>query len=418
LPHAIEAGVRKLYRGDLHAFARMDQSLRQNYSEMMNIYEQRLIDFEHDDEDPGADPGNQFRHDELVLETDGSTSSREIPAHAVDPRKYAVTEQVPPLAPPAPRDGGAPGLIGNSPMVQLVEVLIQQLEQELGWRAGHSTHVAKVAAQLATKAGLAPDATADLVLAALLHELGKPSEPHVTLLGLDVDGTLRARASELRQAPTRLLHQVQLPGGVSQALDSLYERFDGKGIPGQLSGDKVPLVARLLQVADAHCELTSNPRAAGGQCDGATAVKRLELTGGFDPALVKHLATKGGTTRTGRLVLIVDDDPRSAALLEGQLKSAGFDAVVATTTGDAALVLLGEEVTLVLSEVDLKPMDGFTFLHWLRTNQRTSNIPFMFVSQRAGADDVNRGFELGAIDYIVKPFRPEVVLAKIKRNIA
>ena len=45
----------------------------------------------------------------------------------------------------------------------------------------------------------------------------------------------------------------------------------------------------------------------------------------------------------------------------------------------------------------------------------SSNI--MFISSRAGAEDVNRGFELGAADYIVKPYRPEVVVAKIKRTL-
>jgi len=43
---AVEAAIRRAYRGDIHAFARIDQSLRQNYNEIMNIYEQRLIDFD------------------------------------------------------------------------------------------------------------------------------------------------------------------------------------------------------------------------------------------------------------------------------------------------------------------------------------------------------------------------------------
>jgi hypothetical protein len=54
LRHAIEAAIRRFYRGDIHAFARMDQSLRQNYSEMLNIYEQRLIDFDQEEETPGG----------------------------------------------------------------------------------------------------------------------------------------------------------------------------------------------------------------------------------------------------------------------------------------------------------------------------------------------------------------------------
>jgi len=442
LPHSIEAGIRKFYRGDLHAFARMDQSLRQDYSEMMNIYEQRLIDFE--SEPDSADEMQAFHKDEFMLDEDPAPKPTE------PKRTAALTEPVPPLlviTPPAPAitpptpatpvvTPPAPSMTsvastgpraptataGASGLVRVVEVVVQQLEQGHGWRSAHSSEVAKLAGQLASRAGVPPDVSSDLLLASLLHELGKPFDLHLTLLGIDADASLKARAAELCQAPARLLDATQLPAAVTQVLNSLYERLDGNGIPGQLVGDKLPLSCRVLQVADAFCELVLNPNAVGGQCDPKAAVQRLEAaakSGWMDTQVVGYLAElKSGPSADRRLVLIIDEDARSAALLEGQLKSAGFDAVVANTTGDAALVLLGENVALVLSEVDLRPMDGFTFLQWLRSNQRTADIPFMFVSGRAGADDVNRGFELGAVDYIVKPFRPEVVLAKIKRTVS
>lgn len=419
LPHAIEAGIRKYYRGDLHAFARMDGSLRQDYSEMLNIYEQRLIDFDGSTEDlpPEAEQSLQaFRHDEVVLDGDSSPGAE--PPSSPAPASPAPASPAVSPAPAAPtvRLGG---------LAQVVQVLVDQLEQGHGWRSGHSGKVVGLVTELATKAGVPGDQLADLQLTALLHEVGKSFDRHLTAPSIDGDPAHREEAGSAHQIPGRLFASSSLAPNVLGALAALYERHDGKGVPGRMEGERIPLAARLIQVADAYCDLVDNPNAPGGKCDAATAINRLQEAAGrglLDPTIAGHLAASRAATGTGRtgdraLVLIIDEDARSAALLEGQLKSAGFDAVVANTTGDAALVLLGEKVSLVLSEVDLKPMDGFTFLEWLRGNQRTSDIPFMFVSGRTNADDVNRGFELGAVDYIVKPFRPEVVLAKIKRTV-
>ena len=220
---------------------------------------------------------------------------------------------------------------------------------------------------------------------------------------------------------------LQSGGGGQRVLTSfpmvrIQEDETGNGVPGQLAGDLIPMTTRILQVADAYCDAAWTPE--GEDVDPSAVIQRVMDAGGsgaLDPTIVQHVETIGpdaAATPGPPLVLIIDEDPRSAALIEGPIKSAGFDAVVANSTGDAAVVLLGEKVDLVLSEVDLQPMDGFTFLEWLRSNQRTADVPFMFVSGNADADHVNRGFELGAIDYIVKPFRPDVVLAKVKRHIS
>jgi len=312
--------------------------------------------------------------------------------------------------------------------LRLVELLVTIQEQPLGWRANHSTTVSQLAGQLAVQAGLSPDDAFLVRLAALLHEIGKPLDIHLTLLSIEVLEDHRAAAMGGHLDPGRLFSHVGLPEKVVQILGTLYERFDGGGIPGHYAGQSIPIEARLLSVLDAYCDLIANPTAPVGHCPNhQMALQRLREAAGrglVDPNMVSLLArlpsgSQSPTTSTsGRpLILIVDEDVRTATVLEGGLKNAGYDALVVTTPGDAALSLLGENVSLVLSEVELRPMDGFTFLEWLRHNERTCNIPFMFISSRAGAEDVNRGFELGAVDYIVKPYRPDVVVAKIKRTL-
>jgi DNA-binding response OmpR family regulator len=105
----------------------------------------------------------------------------------------------------------------------------------------------------------------------------------------------------------------------------------------------------------------------------------------------------------------------STAVLEQKLVAAGCEARVVRTTAEAALVVLSERVDLILSEVRLEPVDGFIFLERLRADKRTCDLPVIFVSDRTAPEDLNRGFELGALDYIFKPYTPEVLVAKVRR---
>jgi response regulator RpfG family c-di-GMP phosphodiesterase len=328
---------------------------------------------------------------------------------------------LPPMGPAVPATA-----IAQDTWAGVLEVMVSLIEQGLGWRANHSATVSQLVWQSAAQAGLQGTDAFNVRLAALLHEIGKPFDRHLTLLSINALQDHRAAASAAYHEPVRLFSHTNPPEEVLQILGAMYERFDGAGVPGKMSGQQIPVGARLLAVVDAYCDMIANPAAPGGHCPNhQLAVQRLTEAAGrglLDPQMVNILAHLPTTIQeTGRqtgdrpLILVVDEDVRSATVLEGKLKSSGFDAVVVSTPGDAALSLLGENVSLVVSEVELKPMDGFNFLEWLRSNERTSKIPFMFISARAGAEDVNRGFELGALDYIVKPFRPEVVVAKIKR---
>lgn len=312
-------------------------------------------------------------------------------------------------------------------LIKTVEVMVNQLEKGIEWRDGHSGQVARLALRLAKYMELSEEEARLVQLAALAHELAKPVEAHLTLLSLEEHAELKAHAATAYLEPARLLEQTGLPDQVLLALQAMYERFDGKGVPGKHSRQQIPLAARVLAVADAYYDLLLNPHTPGGSCDSVQeALLRLDSAaskGLMDPKIV-GLLSRAASDDLGvhagerSLVLIIDEDGPLASDLGGKLQSAGYEVRIVHTTGDAALILLGEKVSMVLSEVQLKPMDGFTFLEWIRANDRTAQIPFMFISSREHADDVNRGFELGAVDYVVKPFSSEVLLAKIRRALA
>lgn len=111
-------------------------------------------------------------------------------------------------------------------------------------------------------------------------------------------------------------------------------------------------------------------------------------------------------------ILIAEDEPRIARFVERGLKANGFSPTV-VVDGIAALDLAsGEDFDLLILDVGLPRMDGFQVLRALRDMGKT--IPVVMVTARSGVEDTVQGLELGATDYIPKPFRFEELLARIK----
>ena len=115
--------------------------------------------------------------------------------------------------------------------------------------------------------------------------------------------------------------------------------------------------------------------------------------------------------------LLIDPDPEETAVLELRLVDQGFDVTIVRNTSDIEAILQRGDYDVIVSEVDLAPIDGFTLLQKLRSG-RTGEIPFIFLTKRAGHDMVKRGFDLGAFDYITKPTSPDVVALRISQVLA
>jgi DNA-binding NarL/FixJ family response regulator len=119
-----------------------------------------------------------------------------------------------------------------------------------------------------------------------------------------------------------------------------------------------------------------------------------------------------------RLVLIADQDDEERAALARLLERAGFD-VVEASSGDDALALSQEGVlSLVILEVPLPGMSGYEVCRTLRA-ERGKDIPVLFLSgARTESYDLVAGLSLGADDYVVKPYAPEELLARVRRLVA
>ncbi len=116
----------------------------------------------------------------------------------------------------------------------------------------------------------------------------------------------------------------------------------------------------------------------------------------------------------GEQVLVVDDDPFIARLLEIELRAAGYDVRIAGD-GEQALELARERCPeLVLADVMMPTMDGFELTRRLRQDNRTASVSVIMLTARGLSADKLEGFSVGADDYIVKPFDTPELLARIR----
>ena len=119
-----------------------------------------------------------------------------------------------------------------------------------------------------------------------------------------------------------------------------------------------------------------------------------------------------------KLVLIVDDTPTNIGVISGVLKDS-FKTKVATN-GEKALVIAsgGEKPDLILLDVMMPGMDGYEVCRRLKANPATHDIPVIFLTAKTDAADEEKGFEVGAVDYVHKPFSGPIVLARVKTQLA
>ncbi len=113
-------------------------------------------------------------------------------------------------------------------------------------------------------------------------------------------------------------------------------------------------------------------------------------------------------------VLVVDDDAVSRHVLTQSLGAAGLETAVATSGTEALAWLAKNTPRLVLLDLVMPPPDGYAVLTALRADPRTADLPILVLTALDADDDVARAFEMGADDFVRKPFRPAELIARIR----
>jgi putative nucleotidyltransferase with HDIG domain len=172
-----------------------------------------------------------------------------------------------------------------------VTTLVRALEAKDAGTGGHTERVARIACLLAERMGFAGEELEAIAVGALIHDVGKIGVPD-RILAKPGALTPEERVA-IRRHPeisTYILSGLDLPSCVREMVRSHHERYGGGGYPDGLLGERIPLPARILAVADALDAMTSDrPYRAGRPLDEALAEVRARAGEQFCPAVVAAL---------------------------------------------------------------------------------------------------------------------------------
>lgn len=410
-PAAVKAAIQKAYLGDTQAFTRMERaSVAVDYSALFYGGHNMLEE---------APTGTGLVREPARERTIAEKQQTQTPP---PPPKLSAPPAPPPVPPPLPTRAIA-AQQGESFLV-LLNVLVSLLEQPRNELRGHSAQVSRLVRRMAERMSIDAASTHALVAAAYVHDLGKMGQFHLTALNCSEYDGHRVAAQKTYSTPARLLEPVKLPKESIDAVDHMYERYDGKGFPDGMLGKDIPLGARILALCDTYADLTENPRnpfrkklSAEEAC--AVLVRYKEQF--FDPNIVdlfRHMVM--GEDIKQRLLanrytaLIVDTDPEETTVVELRMLEQGFVVKTARATDQALKMMQETEFDLVVSEVELTPIDGLALLTEARKHPWGSNVAWVFYARKQERAAAQQAFALGALDFVAKPAPTDVLVAKLK----
>jgi response regulator RpfG family c-di-GMP phosphodiesterase len=205
------------------------------------------------------------------------------------------------------------------------EVLADTIESQDPFMRGHARRTAFYASLLADRLCLSATEKRHARLAAFLHDIGKIGVPSSLLAR---EGPLApSERSEVERHPevgARLIAPLGVSAGLVAAVRHHHERWDGSGYPDRLGGDAIPLVARIVAIADAFDAMTGG-RPEGATLDRMAAMAELARCAGtqFDPTLVKEFAAVAeGAVGEVELDLVADLVAATPSLSESAAPSA------------------------------------------------------------------------------------------------
>jgi two-component system chemotaxis response regulator CheY len=115
-------------------------------------------------------------------------------------------------------------------------------------------------------------------------------------------------------------------------------------------------------------------------------------------------------------ILIVDDSVTMRRIIRNNLKTMGFDAVVEAENGQAALAkIASERIGLVITDWSMPVMGGLELIKAIRSNPALAQLPVLMLTAVGQKEDIVQAIQAGINGYIVKPFEPETLRAKIQQ---
>ncbi|MBA4159449.1 MAG: response regulator [Gemmatimonadetes bacterium] len=128
-----------------------------------------------------------------------------------------------------------------------------------------------------------------------------------------------------------------------------------------------------------------------------------------------HSEDDAAVPEANRRILLADDDELTSSIIRHRLERAGFDVLYYRDGASALAAAPSSSVSLAILNVKMPEMDGFEVLRRLRSVRSFRGVPIVMLTSLGGEKDIVRGFRLGADDYVVKPFSPNELVARVQR---
>lgn len=302
--------------------------------------------------------------------------------------------------------------------IQTVTALSEAVDAKDRYTSGHSKRVAEYSRMIAARMGKSVEEQEEIYRAGLLHDVGKIRIP-VEII--NKAGKLTDEEYNIIKIHPvtgyHILSGISGSGLIAIAAKYHHERYDGKGYPNGLEGEKIPEAARILGVADSYDAMTSNRsyRRALPQ-----DVVRAEIEKGkgtqFDPVIADimlqmidedkdYLMQQGDSMQ--RKILTVDDEPMNNKIIAHIMKDEPMYEITSADSGMMALELLGKETyDLIMLDVKMPEMDGLETLKLIREKFQT---PVVLMTGDKNLETSTEFAALGCNDYITKPFLPLLI---------
>ncbi len=114
-------------------------------------------------------------------------------------------------------------------------------------------------------------------------------------------------------------------------------------------------------------------------------------------------------------ILLIDDDPQALEITEARLRANGYKFKGALDAVEGINLIRSEKPDIILLDVEMPGVDGFSLCKIIKGDRSISKIPIIFITAKELIGDVEKGFEVGAVDYVLKPVNWDRLMGKIEK---
>jgi len=411
LDSTIKAGIEKFYRNDSSSLDNLKSVIKtespQSIASFLPKDESAALQLDSDfteSDKPVLKPTQVLKRKSKTVIIDDQILT---PTKKEEESQKRLADQISPLS-----------VTSEDTFIEVLNIVINVLEMYKGESyRGHSASVAKLVKEISQNLGLKAKETYYNVLAAYLHDCCMVAPEHLTLFNFNFEHN-RDLLKKYSRSSERLYDGARLPPEVHKVLLHTLERYDGEGYPDGLKGDDIPLGSRIIATIDALLHLLNFEGYENFKSSFDIILSLKEKY--FDPEIVdivEEIILDLFIDELSPRAIIIDTNPEELEHLSVLLKKNGIFPYPLKDTEKVIAILDSSPVCLIVSEVNTKPLDGFSICDLVKTNDKYRNINFVFLSEKNDSATVSKGFDAGADDFITKPYNPSILIAKIQNFI-